>query len=76
MANVLIRNVSDSALKIIKRKAKKNNRSIQAELKQLIEESVRLGTVDFLEEAKQFRERLKGRVHSDSSRLIAEDRRR
>ncbi|TNE74021.1 hypothetical protein EP331_02760 [bacterium] len=40
MPNILIRNVSDSTLEKIKKRASNSNRSIQAELLDLLEKSV------------------------------------
>ena len=77
MSTILIRDVSASAVKALKKRARKHNRSLQAELKEIIEQSACLDRVDFLEQARRLREELMQRgAHSDSTNLIREDRQR
>jgi antitoxin FitA len=75
MTNVLIRDLDDKIVKRLKRRAAQNDRSLQAELKAIIERAALVNIVDARELAARIRERL-GEQTSDSTDLIAEDRRR
>lgn len=76
MADVLIRNIDDKTLNNLKKRAKKNNRSLQAELKIMIEEHV----LRDMDHAKNMvsdileKYRAEGRVFSDSTKDIRDDR--
>ena len=78
MAQILVRNLDEDTVKKLKNRAKNNGRSLQAEVKMILEQaSGEEGTVD-METAKkmlaEFRERFKGRKFPDSVELIREDR--
>jgi len=76
MPDVLIRNIDEKTLKNLKKRAENNNRSLQAELKTILEMH---GSVDF-EQTKIFmresieKYKAEGRIFSDSVDLIREDR--
>jgi superfamily I DNA/RNA helicase len=76
--NILVRGISDAALDKLKSAAKRRNRSLQQELKELIEYRALNVGADLMSQAAAIRERLrkKGRKHSDSTRLLMEDRKR
>jgi len=76
MANVLIRDLDDKIVKRLKQRAVRNDRSLQAELKAIIERAALVNLVDARELAARIRRELGDRTHSDSTELIAEDRRR
>ena len=57
-------------------RAKRNGRSLQTELKDILERASRHNAVDARALADQIRGTLAGRVHSDSVELLAEDRSR
>jgi len=76
MADVLIRNIDEKTLNNLKKRAERNNRSLQAELKSIIEIH---GETDIEEVRAMVREsiekyRAEGKVFSDSTKLIREDR--
>jgi plasmid stability protein len=74
---VLIRDVDKKTLDNLKARASSNNRSLQSELKQILMDAAR-PTVDpkLLIEIDALRESLKGRTHTDSVKLLREERRR
>lgn len=78
MAQVLVRNLSLKTIDALKRRAKAHNRSLQQELKTVLEEASRLLEVDHLAIANRIYENLKkkGIEFSDSAELIREDRER
>jgi plasmid stability protein len=78
MAQVLVRNLDAKTLDSLKRRAKRNNRSLQQELKTILEEASGLVVVDRFARADAIYERLKrsGKRFSDSAALIRRDRSR
>jgi plasmid stability protein len=76
MAQVLVRNLNDKVVARLKKRAKTRGRSLQAEVKTILEEAAKDVPVDFWKEADRIREQLKrsGRKFSDSAALIREDR--
>jgi len=78
MAQVLVRDLNKGVVDRLKAQAKENERSLQAELKLILERAVRRDAVAARKLAAQLRKQLaKGsRIHSDSARLLAEDRSR
>lgn len=76
--NVLVRNIDEETLKKLKKKAAANNRSLQEELKELLE--MHAGP-DIEEVRRMARESIRkykavGRKFSDSGKDISEDRER
>ncbi|MFN4218404.1 MAG: FitA-like ribbon-helix-helix domain-containing protein [Candidatus Bipolaricaulia bacterium] len=78
MPNVLIRNVPESVLRAIKERALQKHRSLQQELKALLEEHARVPRDTALVCAREIRDKLarSGRVFSESVELLREDRAR
>ncbi len=76
MAQVLVRNLTDNVVARLKKRAKTRGRSLQAEVKTILEEAAKDVPEDFWKEADRIREQLKrsGRKFSDSTALIREDR--
>lgn len=72
MAQVLVRQLDDSIVEALKNRAKVNNRSLEAELREILREAAS----DPWEELAQIRNALSGRSHSDSSEIIREATRR
>lgn len=75
MAQVLVRELSDQVVKRLKKRAKEHGRSLQAEVKTILEEAV----PDYEQAWKRIamlRDTLKrsGKTFSDSADLIREDR--
>ena len=76
MADVLIRNVSDEVLDKLKALAKDHNRSLQQELKKILEEFVVFSPADIMIKATKIRKKLekKKRKFSNSTDLLRKDR--
>ncbi len=76
MPDVLIRGVPRKTLELLKKRAKRRRRSLQAELHDVIETAAEAPAIDFVSAARRFRESLRrtGKVFSDSGALQAEGR--
>jgi plasmid stability protein len=76
MANVLIRNVPVEVLDRLKSMAKGHNRSLQHELKSVLEATANRSAFDFYQRASELRKRLRRKTRrvTDSARLLREDR--
>jgi plasmid stability protein len=74
MAQVVIRNIDDEAMARLKARARRKGVSLERELRAILLETARLDEAGFREQAAAFRRKLAGRRHSDSTRLIREDR--
>ena len=76
MPNVFIRNLDEQTIVALKRHAARNNRSLQAELKDIVERAAAMDMLDSREVAERIRRKLSDRRFSDSTALVAEDRNR
>jgi plasmid stability protein len=76
MSQVLIRDLRPEIVTRLKARAKKHGRSLQTELKEILERASRQGAVEARALADRIRRQLAGRKHSDSVGLLAEDRAR
>lgn len=76
MAEVLIRNLDERTVTRLKQRAARNERSLQAELQTIIERAAMVDVVDGSALAARIRRKLSDRKHTDSTTLIASDRRR
>jgi len=76
MAQVLIRDLDAKLVDRLKERARDHGRSLEAELRGILEAAAATDLVDARALAARIRRRLSGRVHSDSAALIAADRRR
>lgn len=76
MTDILIRGLEAAAVLRLKSQAARNGRSLQAEARRVLEEASRNGRETVARRASALRRRLAGRDHSDSVRLLREDRRR
>jgi antitoxin FitA len=78
MAQVLVRNLDDQVLVKLKRRARSKGRSLQSELKAILDEAAEHSEKATLEEMLQrtapIRERMKERRQTDSLVLLREDR--
>ena len=73
MAQVVIRNIDDEAMRRLKSRAARKGVSLERELRTILADAVRMDT-GFAERAAAFRRKLAGRRHSDSTALIRRDR--
>lgn len=76
MPHALIRDIDPAVLERLKERAKNRGRSLQSELKEIIERAAELDLEDARSLAAKVRRKLAGRRHTDSAALIAADRRR
>ncbi len=78
MASVLIRDIPEEIMKRLKRIARKNNRSLQQELKALLENRVNQSSVDVFQKAAEIKGQLrrKGIRFTDSVKILRMDRSR
>jgi plasmid stability protein len=77
MAQILVRNLDESVVRKLKKRAKKNGRSLQAEAKVILQKEAvqpKLSMEEARKAADAFRARFKGRKFTDSAELIREDR--
>lgn len=73
MSQVLVRDLDPAVLERLKQRAESSGRSLQAELKLIIEQAAR-PVSDVAALAARMRRKLAGRDHSDSAELLAQDR--
>ncbi len=75
MANALVRDLDDQVYERLKTRAAGNNRSLEAELREILEAaSKQVSMAEARARAADLRQRLMGRTHFDSAELIREDR--
>jgi len=74
MAQVVIRNIDEEAMRRLKSRAARKGVSLERELRTILTEAARADRTGFGERAAAFRRKLAGRRHSDSTRLIRPDR--
>jgi len=79
MAQVLVRDLNAKVIASLKKRAQKNRRSLQGELKMILEDAARntsLRVDEFIARTKKIRDRTSKRSQTDSATLIREDRER
>ena len=76
MAQLLVRNLDDETVTHLKSLAKKHKRSLQSEIKSILEREAKLMTVDNFTFAANIRKKLAGITQTDSIELIRSDRNR
>lgn len=78
MSQILVRGLEAETIERLKERAKRHKRSLQGEVKTIIEEAVptRMSMDEAREAAIQIRKSFGSRIFSDSSELIREDRER
>ena len=76
MAQVLVRDLKADVVARLKVRAQHRGRSLQTELKDILEQASRQSAIDTRALAARIRRQLSGRRHSDSVQLLAEDRAR
>ncbi len=77
MPNILVRNLDEGVVKRLKERAKSQGRSLQSEVKVILQQAAdepKLDHAAALKLADEIRARLGGRMLSDSAELIREDR--
>lgn len=79
MAQILVRNLDEAVVESLKKRALKDGRSLQAELKIILEQAAHQTTIDMQTARKiseEFHKTFKGRKFPDTVKLIREDRKR
>jgi len=74
VAQVVIRNIDDDAMRRLKSRAARKGVSLERELRTILTEAARADRTGFGALASAFRRKLADRRHSDSTRLIRKDR--
>ncbi|NOY87305.1 MAG: Arc family DNA-binding protein [Deltaproteobacteria bacterium] len=69
MPNILVRDLGDETIKHIKARARRNGRSMQSEIKNIIENAARSESRDTVILSARIRRMLGGREHTDSAKL-------
>jgi antitoxin FitA len=73
MPQLLVRDVPQ-VVETLKRQAAEHGRSAEAEHRVILEEALRPGRAGFWERAAKLREETRGRIFTDSTDLIRQDR--
>ena len=76
MKAISVRNVPDHIYAGLQTMAKKNRRSLQEQIKLILEQEVELANRSFLASAAEWRKRLKGRGLNDTVAMVRKDRNR
>jgi plasmid stability protein len=74
--SISIRNVPDDVYDTLQQMARQSRRSLQEQVKVILEQETRLANRSFLNRAAEWRKRFQGRNLSDTVEAIREDRRR
>ena len=76
MPHILVRDLDSDIVERLKSRAKQHGRSLQGEVKAILEETVPMTMSEFRAVSEKWQKRLKGHKFSDSAKLIREDRNR
>jgi plasmid stability protein len=76
MPDILVRGLDAETVKRLKAKASRHGRSLQSEVKMLVERAAGAGGDQIAAMLKRWEKRFAGRRFSDSARLVREDRNR
>ena len=76
MAQILVRNLHAQVVRKLKLRARQHRRSLQEELKEILEHAAQQSSTDTRAKINQVRKLFAGRRFSDSSKLIRRDRAR
>jgi plasmid stability protein len=77
VTQILVRGLDPQSVERLKKRAKRNHRSLEAEVRTVLEELAQTevaASSDFWQMADQLSTELSGRSHTDSAVLIREDR--
>jgi len=74
MTDVLVRDLDSEVLERLKARAKQHGRSLQGEVKAILEAAAPLSMSEARRLAEQWQQRLAGQIQGDSSELLREDR--
>lgn len=74
MAQMTVRNIDDGCMKRLKERARLNKRSLEAEVRDILEKVAQPGQEEFFDWTREFRNRLRHRYTGDSTAEIRMDR--
>lgn len=74
MAELLIRNLEPEIIKRLKLRAKQHHRSLQGELKHIVEAATKMSREELRKISSAWHKRLSSRSFTDSTKLLREDR--
>jgi plasmid stability protein len=74
MAQIIVRNLDDAVVERLKARARDNDRSLEAEVRQILEQSAKVDMAQARQIVMERRRKLQGRKFADSVDLIREDR--
>lgn len=74
MGQILVRDLNDEVIERLKDRARNDGRSLQSEVKLILEQAARADVKAARKLANDIRKRFKGRKLTDSADLIREDR--
>lgn len=74
MAHVLVRDLEPALVERLKGRAQRHGRSLQGEVKAILEAAAPFSPAEALQAAEQWRKRLTGRMTSESGDLLRADR--
>ncbi len=74
MAQILVRNLDESVIERLKARARNNGRSLEAEVRQILEQSAKVDMATSRRRIMEIRKKMEGRSFIDSVELIREDR--
>ncbi len=74
MAQIIVRNLDDDVVIRLKMRAQDNNRSLEAEVRHILEQSAKVDIAQARLIVMERRKKLQGRKFADSVELIREDR--
>ena len=76
MAQLLVRDMDKETVDLLKQRASKHGRSLQSEVKTILEQAAQKARSDPYKLATQIRKKLTGKKQTDSAEFISEDRKR
>ena len=74
MAQIIVRNLDEAVVDRLKARARTNDRSLEAEVRLILEQSAKVDMVQARQIVMERRKKLQGREFVDSVDLIREDR--
>jgi plasmid stability protein len=74
MAQILVRKLPEGLVEQLKARAQRNARSLEAEVRDVLQQAVAKEKVEFFKVADAMRARLAGRHHTETLELLREDR--
>lgn len=74
MAQILVRKLPEAVVERLKARARRNDRSLEAEVRDVLQHAVSQEKEEFFKAADAMRARLAGRHHTETLELLREDR--